>query len=91
MGKWRRKVSLPRRWQRNHLLEKYGANCYICHLPFESAKDITFDHWQPLSKGGADDIDNYRLVHSKCNNLKDNLTPQEFAEFQLGNIRWEDI
>ena len=28
MGKWRRNLSLPRRWQRNHLISKYGPG--IC-------------------------------------------------------------
>lgn len=29
MGKWKRNLSLPRRWQRNHLISKYGAECYL--------------------------------------------------------------
>ncbi len=90
MGKWRRKLSLPRRWQRNHLIQKYGAVCYLCQEPIEKAKDITFDHWQPLSKGGADDLDNYRLAHYECNNLKGSLEPDEFRAFQIGQIQWED-
>lgn len=90
MGKWKRNLSLPRRWQRNHLISKYGAECYLCKEPIESAKDITFDHWQPLSKGGADDIENYRLAHSDCNKLKSDLTPDEFRAFQIGQIQWND-
>jgi 5-methylcytosine-specific restriction endonuclease McrA len=53
-------------------------------------KDITFDHWEPLSKGGADTLDNYRLAHVDCNYLKGALTPEEFEEFQQGQITWED-
>ena len=90
MGKWRRKLSLPRRWQKKHLLAKYGDSCYICHEKFEGMKDITIDHWEPLSKGGADNLDNYRLAHLKCNQLKSGIEPQEFMEFQIGNIQWED-
>lgn len=90
MGKWRRNKSLPRRWQRNHLIAKYGSVCYLCQEPLESAKDITFDHWEPLSKGGLDELENYRLAHFECNQLKGALSPEEFMAFQIGQIQWED-
>lgn len=89
MGKWRRNLSNRRRWQKNHLVNKYGATCIVCGQPFEKSKDITFDHWIPISKGGADDLDNYRLAHFKCNNLKANMTPEQFLEFQRGEIVYE--
>lgn len=90
MGKWKRVISLPRRWQRNHLIAKYGSDCYLCKEPINTAKEITFDHWQPLSKGGSDSIENYRLAHSRCNQIKGVLTPEEFLEFQKGSIKWDD-
>lgn len=89
MAKWRRRYSLPRRWQRNHLIAKYGSDCYLCGEPFEDAKDITIDHWVPVSKGGLDEIDNYRLAHALCNKLKANMLPAEFKDFQDGKIKWE--
>lgn len=88
MGKWRRNLSKPRRWQKNHLITKYGGICYICGDPFNNSKEITFDHWQPISKGGADDIENYRLAHFKCNNLKADMEPEQFLEFQRGEIKY---
>lgn len=84
MGKWRRNKSLTRRWQRGHLIKKHGAVCWICELPFESMKEITFDHYVPLSKGGLDLLENYRLAHFKCNQLKNDMMPDEFVEFQKG-------
>jgi 5-methylcytosine-specific restriction endonuclease McrA len=90
MGKWKRNRSLPRRWQRNHLIQKYGSVCYLCGEPFVSAKDITFDHWEPLSKGGSDLLDNYRLAHDGCNQLKAAMLPEEFRDFQLGKIQYAD-
>lgn len=84
MGKWHRNKSLTRRWQRNHLVKKYGNICYICEESFKSIKDITFDHYIPVSKGGFDELDNYRLAHAKCNQLKADMTPEEFQEFQKG-------
>ena len=89
MGKWKRVKSLPRRWQRNHLITKYGNQCYLCPESFEKMGDITFDHWQPLGKGGEDKLENYRLAHRQCNQLKADMTPEEFADFQEGKIHYE--
>lgn len=89
MGKWKRVKSLPRRWQRNHLIAKYGNTCYLCNKPISEMKQITFDHWEPLSKGGSDTLDNYRLAHEGCNRLKGSMMPDEFREFQLGNLQYE--
>jgi 5-methylcytosine-specific restriction endonuclease McrA len=90
MGKWRRRVSLPRRWQRKNLIAKYDAVCYLCHEPFKTLKDITIDHWVPLSKGGLDKLENYRLAHAECNQLKADLTPEDFLAFQQGLIQWNE-
>jgi len=84
MGKWNRNRSKTRRWQRNALITKYGAVCHICELPFTSMRDITFDHHEPLSKGGTDDLENLRLAHSRCNQLKRDMSPKEFEIFQKG-------
>lgn len=89
MGKWRRAKSLSRRWQRNHLIAKYGNQCYLCADKFKTIKDITLDHWVPLSKSGEDILENYRLAHLKCNQLKGAMSPDEFQEFQLGLIKYE--
>jgi 5-methylcytosine-specific restriction endonuclease McrA len=89
MGKWKRAKSLTRRWQRNHLVNKHGAICGICKEPFESMKDITIDHIEPLAKGGADTPDNYQLAHYECNQLKGSLSLEEFEQFQEGKIKYE--
>lgn len=47
-------------------------------------KDITFDHYVPTSKGGFDELDNYRLAHYACNLLKRDMTIEEFNIFQKG-------
>lgn len=89
MGKWKRVKSLPRRWQRNHLISKHGSVCYLCEAKFEKMKDITFDHWIPVSKDGEDKLENYRLAHADCNQLKGAMTPEEFTDFQNGLISYE--
>ncbi|GAC1371006.1 MAG: hypothetical protein NVSMB39_4420 [Candidatus Saccharimonadales bacterium] len=86
MAKWKRVKSLPRRWQRDHLIKKYGAKCYLCGKPFKSMQEITFDHVEPLSKGGADKLENYGLADLDCNQLKADMTPEQFEEFQKGKL-----
>jgi 5-methylcytosine-specific restriction endonuclease McrA len=89
MGKWRRNKSKTRRWQRNHLINKFGNICYICEQKMESMKDMTIDHLIPFSRGGFDLLENYRLVHAHCNQLKANMTPEEFEVFQKGGEKVE--
>ncbi len=84
MPKWRRNLSNRRRWQKNHLINKNGAICYLCKKPFISKKDITIDHIIPFSKGGLDELENYGLAHDCCNQLKNDMTPEEFVIFQNG-------
>lgn len=84
MGKWRRNKSLKRRWERNHLIRKYGAVCHVCEESFKKMRDITIDHHVPLSLGGLDVIENLRLAHFRCNLAKADMTPEEFEIFQKG-------
>lgn len=89
MGKWKRSRSLPRRWQRNHLINQYGAICWICEKDVPM-KQITIDHYVPLSKGGQDLLENYRLAHYDCNQLKADMLPDDFVKFQQGLITFDD-
>lgn len=58
------------RWNRKHLVNKYGNICHICKKPIEDMKDVTVDHVIPLSKGGMDTLDNMRPAHETCNQEK---------------------
>lgn len=84
MAKWNRNKSKRRRWERNALINKYGAVCFYCELPFAKMRDITLDHYVPISKGGLDELANYRLAHFRCNSLKSGMTPEEFEVYQKG-------
>jgi len=80
--KWRRNKSLDHKFKKAQLINKYGNLCCVCNIPFNNMKDITIDHWIPLSKGGTDDIDNLRLAHRKCNTLKADILPGS-SKYQL--------
>ena len=56
------------------LIERDGK---ICHFPgcrnptaFSNSNRATTDHWIPVSKGGEDIPENWRLMHQRCNQLK---------------------
>ena len=83
MAKWNRKKSKRKRWIRNHLIEKNGNICSLCTKPFTTMKDVTLDHVIPVSKGGDDEVENLQLAHFHCNQTKDDMTPEEFEEFNL--------
>ena len=65
------------------VLEIYGTDCHICNLaidlnaPRSSRKTgwesgLHIDHLIPLSKGGADTLNNVRPAHGLCNIKKGN-------------------
>ena len=84
MGKWNRNKSKKRRWQKNHLINKYGNFCALCRISFNSMKEITFDHIIPMSRGGVNELENLQLVHLHCNHAKADMLPEEFEIFQKG-------
>lgn len=66
---------------RAQLMRRDGTECYLCkeQMPPD---DMTIDHVEPLSKGGRDNISNWRLVHSKCNLQKANMTLERYRQWQ---------
>jgi len=59
--------------------KRYGAKCYICGNKEEK---LTLDHFQPVSKGGKDTVDNLRLCCTKCNREKADEYPITVAELR---------
>lgn len=79
------------------LLKRDGPNCYSCHgeMDFFARNDdpwrASIDHIIPKSKGGSDKIDNLRLAHSLCNELRpetDCHVP-EYVKVEARRIRIE--
>lgn len=65
--------------------ERYGRACYICRQPIDpSVSDRGYwhpslDHVVPISRGGADTLENVRPVHNGCNSHKGRRLLSELA------------
>ena len=74
----RQKITNPIRISADVLIERDGNVCHIClsdidlSLARNSRFGATIDHVIPVSKGGADTLDNMKLAHWICNIKKGN-------------------
>jgi 5-methylcytosine-specific restriction endonuclease McrA len=74
----RQKVLNPVRMSADVLIERDGNVCHIClteidlSLARNSRFGATIDHVVPVSKGGADTLENMKLAHWICNIKKGN-------------------
>jgi len=74
----RQKITNPIRISADVLIERDGNFCHIClteidlSLARNSRFGATIDHVIPVSKGGADTLDNMKLAHWICNIKKGN-------------------
>ena len=74
----RQKIMNPIRVSADALIQRDGNVCHIClteidlMLARNSRFGATIDHVVPVSKGGADTLDNMRLAHWICNIKKGN-------------------
>ena len=74
----RQKIVNPIRISADVLIERDGNVCHICltqidlSLARNSRFGATIDHVIPVSKGGADTLDNMKLAHWICNIKKGN-------------------
>lgn len=74
----RQKVLNPIRISADVLIERDGNVCHLCNLEIDlslarnSRFGATIDHVVPVSKGGADTLDNMKLAHWICNIKKGN-------------------
>lgn len=56
--------------------------CYYCGIPVFGMYHV--DHREPLSRGGADRLDNLCIACPFCNVSKKDKTEQEFKEYRAG-------
>ena len=60
-----------------HLWASSGEICHYCKAPIIFPQ-FTFDHAQPLAKGGLTTLDNLRICCLHCNSQKQDLTELEY-------------
>lgn len=63
-----RKMSYTKQLNR---IYKHTKTCYLCGKPIKR-EDASLDHFIPLSKGGLNNANNYRISHKQCNHQKGN-------------------
>lgn len=62
-----------------YIYKRDNKKCFYCAKKL-LLKQITLDHYLPLSKGGTDDIFNVVISCKKCNKLKNDSIPDQFEE-----------
>ena len=67
------------RQQLEALLNKQRKQCALTGRPLTPA-NCSLDHVWPLSKGGAQNIENVQLVTREANQAKGAMTPDEFLK-----------
>lgn len=82
-GRWEgRRVSRPSKTRRKALIEavvaRDGNFCWYCLRPFaepfENGLVATLDHVIPISRGGANHMDNFRAACRPCNGKRGDRT-----------------
>lgn len=64
---------------REQIYEASDKKCAICGKPLELS-EITIDHIVPLSRGGSNEIDNYRILCYSCNQFKGDRLDEEMYD-----------
>lgn len=76
-----------RQWRRNksaYMRELYGKPCHYCG---KEAK--TVDHVVPKSRGGKNAPENVVAACYRCNNLKGDMSEEEFIEYCC-HLMWQE-
>lgn len=77
-GFGKRPRSKDRKVITQRLIERDGANCWICSYPIDLSlprdhdESATIDHRHPYSRGGSNRLNNLRLAHKCCNERRRN-------------------
>lgn len=73
------------------VLEKFGENT-ICYLSGEKINlfenTYNFDHIIPTSRGGDNSFENLGILHNVVNNMKSDLTIDEFIEWCIKILKF---
>lgn len=76
------------RWLKNDIKKRDKYQCYICGKSLKN-EEITLDHIIPKSRGGKDTLDNLATCCFSCNNLKADMSLEEFKYcIELLKLKW---
>lgn len=76
------------KWLKNEIKKRDKYCCYICGRLLND-NEITLDHIVPKSKGGKDTFDNLATCCFYCNNLKADMSLEEFKFYiELLKFQW---
>ncbi len=73
-----KKIGINRKKEKDWI-KKQTKICFYCNRNLGNRFDV--DHYIPISKGGAHEIENLRICCSKCNKVKGNKMPKDFYEY----------
>ena len=73
---------------RKYIYDKADGRCELCGRKILQT-EMTIDHVIPLAMGGRDEIENMQCVCRMCNQLKDNLLPEEYADWIKGAFEYQ--
>lgn len=70
------------------LIDRDGYKCMFpgCTKPFTKDDPPTIDHWYPKSIFHDESLENLRLMHCQCNNLKGDTVPELCTECKSDRI-----
>lgn len=54
------------------------AYCCLCGKLIRRVDEYNIEHLQPVSRGGVNDVSNWRVAHKTCNSKKGALTFEEY-------------
>lgn len=75
---------------REQVRQRAGFACEFCGITeTDAGAQLTVDHFQPLAKGGSDDLGNLIYCCVRCNQYKHDYWPSGPGEPQLWNPRRE--
>jgi 5-methylcytosine-specific restriction endonuclease McrA len=68
---------------------KVRKECHYCDIKL-TEKNFGVDHAQPISRGGANEVQNLRQCCQSCNLIKGALTEDEYKTLREFCSNWED-
>ena len=77
---------------REYVRQRAKFSCEYCGVSeTDTGSELTIDHFQPVSQGGNDHLDNLVYCCMRCNQYKRNYWPRSSQDGDLWNPRLESV